>query len=210
MMLLALAALLVVSGCKDKEPQGAEAQLVDRAIEQVVEVEPVVVPAPDFVLNDQDGKAVRLSELRGKVVVLEWTNYDCPFVGRHYKAGTMKEIAERYADDAVWLAVNSTNYANVADNKQWAETHKLGYRVLDDHDGKVGRLFGAKTTPHMFVIDKNGAIVYDGAVDNAPSGRQSVDEYVNYVNKAVGELVMGGRVTVSESQPYGCSVKYAE
>lgn len=214
---LVLMSLLVLGGCKEKGPQEAAAnpgeqavEPIKQVVEQVVEVVPAVELAPDFVLNDQDGNAVRLSELRGKVVVLEWTNFDCPFVGRHYKAGTMKGLADKYADDAVWLAVNSTNYMGIEDNKQWVETHKLDYQVLDDHDGKVGRLFAARTTPHMFVIDRKGAVVYDGAVDNDPGGRQGADEYVNYVDKAVGELVAGGKVTVSESRPYGCSVKYAQ
>ena len=164
--------------------------------------------APDFALTDQDGNKVRLADHRGKIVVLEWTNPDCPFVKRHYAAGTMKRLAEKYAPKGVmWLAINTTNYWTVAKNKGWHTMQNLPYPVLDDRAGTVGKLYGARTTPHMFIVHKDGRLVYQGAVDDDPTGKGAK---VNYVEQTLDELLAGKPVTQAEMRPYGCSVKYAQ
>src|SRR5262245_39091763 len=124
-------------------------------------------PAPGFTLQDQDGHETDLGKLRGKIVVLEWTNPDCPFVQRHYGAKTMKTLAERFRErDVVWLAINSTSYMDAARDRAWRTQQGFSYPVLDDHAGAVGSAYGAKTTPHMFVIDRSGTLVYGGAIDD--------------------------------------------
>ena len=121
------------------------------------------IAAPDFTLADADGKKHSLADHRGKVIVLEWTNPDCPFVQRHYKSATMKNLAVKYADKGVvWLAVNSTKTNTPADSKAWAKEKQLTYPTLQDAEGTVGKAYGAKTTPHMYVIDKDGKIAYQG------------------------------------------------
>jgi peroxiredoxin len=166
-------------------------------------------PAPAFSLADETGKQVALADLAGKVVVLEWVNPDCPFVRRHYDAGTMSTLASKYRDaGVVWLAVNTTKYMGGEDNRKWIAAHSLPYRILDDHAGQVGRLYGAKTTPHMFVIDPKGTLVYAGAIDDDPQGSKS--QKVNYVEQALAEVLAGKAVTVGQTKPYGCSVKFAD
>lgn len=167
--------------------------------------------APGFTLEDQTGKKVSLSDFSGKkIVVLEWINPDCPYVQRHYKAGTMKTLAEKYRDKGVvWLAINTTHYMNKETNQKWITDNQLPYQILDDHEGTVGRLYGAKTTPHMFIIDKSGRLVYQGAIDDDPRGNKGENK-VNYVAKALDELLAGKPISMSETKPYGCSVKYAK
>ena len=163
--------------------------------------------APDFTLMDQNGNQVSLSDYADKTVVLEWTNPDCPFVKRHYKAETMKKLSEKYkSKDVVWLAINSTNYADVKANQKWVEKKGLDYAVLDDHEGKVGALYGARTTPHMFIVDK-GVLAYAGAIDDDPSGSGAT---VNYVDQALDQVCGDHAVTTAQTKPYGCSVKYAK
>ncbi|MEN8126357.1 MAG: thioredoxin family protein [Planctomycetota bacterium] len=170
--------------------------------------------APDFTLKDLAGNDVQLSKLKGKIVVLEWTNYDCPFVKAHYndKTKTTRDLAKKYADkDVIWLTINSTHYATAETIRAWAEKHQLKHAVLIDSNGKVGKLYKAKTTPHLFVIDKTGKIAYQGAIDNAPRGKVPEGaEKVNYVDKALTELLEDKPVTVAKTKPYGCSVKYAK
>jgi peroxiredoxin len=167
--------------------------------------------APDFVLKDISGKEIQLNQLKGKVVVLEWTNYDCPFVKAHYndQVHTMKDLAKKYATQGVvWLTINSTHYATPESIKAWADKQAIEKQtLLIDADGTVGRTYHAKTTPHLFIIDKNGTIVYQGAIDNAPLGRKT-EPYVNYVDQALGQLLSGEEITVPVTKPYGCSVKY--
>ena len=163
-------------------------------------------------LVDHEGREVRLSDHADKIIVLEWMNYDCPFVKPHYENGTFAELAKKYADrNVVWLAVNSTNYATVETNKALAEEHNVPYPILDDHEGKLGKAYNATNTPHIYVIDTNGQIAYSGAIDNAPLGKlpEGQTEYVNYVDKALAELTSGKAITLSETKPYGCTVKYA-
>lgn len=167
--------------------------------------------APNFTLKDSHGNDVHLSQFVGKVVVLEWTNYDCPFVKAHYdnQDPTMTNLAIRYADQGVvWLTINSTHYATPEAVKQWAAKHGIEKQILlIDADGAVGKKYHAKTTPHMFIIDKNGMIVYQGAIDNAPLGRKP-EVYINYVDRALTQLLSGQKIDVAATAPYGCSVKY--
>ena len=164
--------------------------------------------APAFSLEDQSGNKVSLSDFAGKVVVLEWINPDCPFVVRHAKANTMKSLAEKYAGkNVVWVGVNSTHYANKETNAKWISANGLPYVVLDDHDGTVGRAYGAKTTPHMYIIDPSGVLVYQGGIDDDPQGSKGAST-VNYVDKALEEVTSGKAVSMPQTKPYGCSVKY--
>lgn len=167
--------------------------------------------AQEFTLKNYDGKEVKLSDYHGKLVVLEWFNYDCPFVKYHYeKTKTMAELSDKYKD-VVWLAINSTGHATTEKAKKFAEKYNLGYPILDDRSGKVGRAYGAKTTPHMFIVDANSVITYDGAIDNSPLGRTPKgEELVAYVDKALAELTEGKKISTAKTKPYGCSVKYAD
>lgn len=164
--------------------------------------------APGFTLMDSAGNEVSLSDYSGKIVVLEWLNPDCPFVKRHYKAGTMKTIATRYGGEGVvWLTINSTNYMDAAANAKFKADNGLPYTILVDQSGEVGHLYGAKTTPHMYIIDDEGVLVYIGAIDDDPRGSKT-EPAVNYVTVALDQVLAGGAVTTAETKPYGCSVKY--
>ena len=164
--------------------------------------------APDFTLSDTAGNVVSLSDFKGKIVVLEWLNPDCPFVQRHYKAGTMKKLATAYGDKGVvWLTINSTNYMDAAANAKFKNDNNLSSTILVDQAGKVGHLYEAKTTPHMYIIDGEGRLVYNGAIDDDPRGNKG-ESTVNYVAVALDEVVAGKAVTTAETKPYGCSVKY--
>jgi len=165
--------------------------------------------APAFSLLDQDGKTVRIEDYAGKVVVLEWVNPDCPFVKRHAAAGTMRDLASRYADKGVvWLGINSTHYMNASASAAFRTASSLPYPILVDSGGEVGRAYGARTTPHMFIIDARGVLVYDGAIDDDPRG-SNAEGSSNYVARALDELLEGKTVTVTSTTAYGCSVKYA-
>ena len=167
--------------------------------------------APDFSLKNYDGKEVKLADYKGKIVVLEWFNYECPFVRYNYeKASTMKDLAAKYKDkNVVWLAINSTGHQETAKNKAYAEEHKILYPILDDRSGDVGRAYHATNTPHIFIINTEGNIVYNGAIDNVPMGRVPQDgKVVNYVDKALEELTAGKTVSIAKTKPYGCTVKY--
>jgi peroxiredoxin len=164
--------------------------------------------APNFTLMDTEGNKVSLSDYSGKIVVLEWLNPDCPFVQRHYKAGTMKKLATAYGDKGVvWLTINSTNYMDAAANAKFKAANDLPYTILVDQSGEVGHLYGAKTTPHMYIIDGGGELVYIGAIDDDPRGNKG-EPAVNYVAVGLDEVVAGNAVTTAETKPYGCSVKY--
>ena len=164
--------------------------------------------APDFSLSDTEGNTIKLSDYKGKTVVLEWTNPDCPFVKRHYEAGTMKGLAESNSD-VVWLTINSTHYFNKDKNTKWKSEKELPYAVLDDNPGTVGHAFDARTTPHMFIIDKEGAIKYQGAIDDDRFGSKEDKYRTNYVAAALADLKAGKEVSIPSTKPYGCSVKYA-
>jgi len=194
-MILATAGVLLV-GCERGEPGGELSGGRE---------------APGFTLKNYDGEQVSLSDYKGRIVVLEWLNYDCPFVKYHYeKAKTMASLADKYkGKEVVWISINSTNYANVESNKAFAKKHQLSYPILDDSGGKVGKAYDAKTTPHIFVIDEKGMIVYSGAIDDSPMGGKG-EAAVNYVDKVLSELVGDKEVSISNTKPYGCSVKYAD
>lgn len=165
--------------------------------------------APDFTLPDADGKTHKLSDYRGKIVVLEWTNPDCPFVTRHYNKKTMTTLAQKYGGKNVaWLAIDSSNYNTTDRSRQWAKENNIAYPILQDTDGKVGRLYGAKTTPHMYVINPYGKLVYKGGIDNDSWGMKRGNDLVNYVDKTLEALLAGNSPTPHETKPYGCSVKY--
>ncbi len=164
--------------------------------------------APAFTLADTAGNEVSLSDFEGKIVVLEWLNPDCPFVQRHYKAGTMKDLAAKYeGEGVVWLTINSTNYMDAAANAKFKADNGLPYTILVDQSGDVGHLYDAVTTPHMYIIDGNGTLVYIGAIDDDPRGNTE-EPAVNYVALALDEVLAGQAVTTAETKPYGCSVKY--
>jgi peroxiredoxin len=172
--------------------------------------------APDFTLADSNGKAVKLSDYKGRFVVLEWTNPECPFVRAQYGAETMQALQKEAAGrDVVWLLVNSTNqssseFKSGAEMNAWMKEKAAAPKaVLIDATSATGRAYAAKTTPHMFVIDPKGTIVYAGAIDDRRSARESDRKIANnYVRAALNESLAGKPVTVASTQPYGCSVKY--
>jgi len=163
--------------------------------------------APDFELESCDGRQYKLSDAKDKIVVLEWINQDCP-VSRSARP-KLKETAEAYAKlGVVWLAIDSTNYQTPEQNDKYRKTHDLPYPILMDNDGKVGRAYGAKVTPHIFVIAK-GKLVYAGAHDNQQQRRgREQPEYRNYVAEALDAILAGKDVPSPTTTPYGCPVKY--
>jgi peroxiredoxin len=174
--------------------------------------------APGFTLTDSNGRPHSLADLQGKVVVLEWWNPECPFVGKHYGSGNMQKLQKEWtAQGVVWLTVNSSapgkpgHVDGARANALMAERGGAPSAVLLDLDGKVGRAYGARTTPHMFVIDPRGTLVYAGGIDDKPSTDQSdVATARNFVAAALAEVMTGKPVTAATSQPYGCGVKYAD
>ena len=175
-------------------------------------------PAPEFTLKDGSGQSHALSSFRGKYVVLEWVNFGCPFVQKHYGSGNMQKLQKAYTGQGVvWLSVNSSgegkqgyypaaDLAGVLKEKGAAAT-----AYLLDTDGKVGHLYGARTTPHMFVIDPKGTLVYAGGIDDKPSTDQAdIAGATNYVAAALDQARAGKPIATAVSKPYGCSVKYAE
>ncbi len=166
--------------------------------------------APDFSLQDQDGKTVKLSDHKGKVVVLEMFNQGCPYVVRHYKTKTMTNTADKYkGQDVVWLAINPTSGKTAEDNKTTAESWGITYPILSDTSTIVAQQYGAKTTPQMYIIDKEGKLVYNGAIDDDSSADGAEgDKATNYVAKALDEVLAGKPVSTPETKPYGCGVKY--
>ena len=176
---------------------------------------PAGQPAPLFTATDLAGKPVNLADYKGRTVVLEWHNFACPFVQKHYRSGNMQALQKKYGSDVVWLAVNSTNKAS----SDYTEPAKLssqlqGFnavpaRYLMDEPGTVGLAYGAKTTPHMYVIDPAGKVVYNGAIDDKRSTNvEDVKTAKNYVAAALDEMKAGKPVSVASTTPYGCSVKY--
>lgn len=163
--------------------------------------------APNFILKNYDGENVELASHKGEIIVLEWFNYECPFsIYIHEEKPVMADLTDKYKD-VVWIAVNSTSHQDTSKNEEFAEKNDIAYPILDDSDGKVGKLYGAKTTPHMFVISKDGKVLYEGAIDDSPLGRKEKN-VVNYVDKALAEILHGKEVSMPYVKPYGCSVKY--
>lgn len=172
--------------------------------------------APDFKLVDSNGKEHSLSDFKGKVVVLEWINFDCPFVKKHYDSKNMQSLQLKYTKkDVVWLSICSSaegkqgNFTNAEINKRIKDHNAKMVAYLVDANGKVGKMYGAKTTPHMYVIDKDGKLVYAGAIDDkASTDLEDVKDAKNYVAAALDELLAGKKVSFQSSTSYGCSVKY--
>jgi hypothetical protein len=169
--------------------------------------------APGFTLTDLDGKARSLSDFTGKIVVLEWTNPNCPVVRSTYGSGILSGLQKAYtARGVTWLTVNSTNPSS--DDHETPATQKERYAAwkampsaqLLDPDGTVGHAYGARTTPHIFIIDRKGILAYTGAIDDDPRGASA--DRKNYVQDALDALLTGKPVAVSASKPYGCGVKY--
>ncbi|MEL7238409.1 MAG: redoxin domain-containing protein [Planctomycetota bacterium] len=166
--------------------------------------------APTFTLMNQEGEPVSLSDFEGKIVVLEQFNDQCPFVVKHYREGHMNALASQYAEqDVVWLAIDSSNFSNVEQNAEIAAEWNIERPILDDSAGDVGKMYGAKTTPHMFIINGEGTLVYAGAIDSVSStDTADIEGATNYVAQALDELLAGDSVSTPETKPYGCSVKY--
>lgn len=172
--------------------------------------------APDFMAVDTSGNKHKLSDFAGKFVVLEWTNPGCPFVRKHYHSGNMPATQKSATDKGVvWLAVNSTeraasDYLQPAALDAWMKSQKAApTAVLMDEDGVIGQAYGARTTPHIFIIDPKGTLVYAGGIDSIASARpDDIKSATNYVNQALGEAFGGKPISAASTRPYGCSVKY--
>ncbi len=173
-------------------------------------------PAPGFTLKDTNGKAVSLNDYKGKTVVLEWNNPECPFVKKHYESSNMQSLQSKYTkDDVVWLAVSSTEPQHQdykkpeVMNALLKASNASPSAYLMDESGATGKVYGARTTPHMYIINGEGTLVYAGGIDDKRSANISdIKIAKNYVAAALDELKAGKSVSVSTSTPYGCSVKY--
>jgi peroxiredoxin len=173
-------------------------------------------PAPAFSGTDSSGTLRNLADFKGRIVVLEWSNHECPFVERHYGNGTMQSLQKEAAtQNAVWLTVLSSapgQQGAVSPAKADELTSARGGRptaVILDPSGEIGRLYGARTTPHMFVIDASGTLVYAGAIDDQPSNASANPATArNYVRETVSAVRDGKPAPTASTQPYGCSVKY--
>ncbi len=232
-LLAFIATGVLVSACDDEQAE-AEAE-AEEAIEELTEIleqdenpddeeaaaeapdEPVIGElAPDFTLVDEQGESHTLSDYRGQTVVLEWFNIPCPYVVRHYEEQTFGNIIDEFGglDELTWLAVDTTWDNTPEDTLEWkeetADIRDYDYPVLQDPDGEVGRLYNARTTPHMFVIDEEGILQYMGGIDDDPRGREDVEDRQNYVAQALTAITAGETVDPSEAEPYGCTVKYDE
>ncbi len=173
-------------------------------------------PAPDFTGTDINGKTIKLSDYKGKIVVIESYNSDCPFCHNHYATGAAQELQKALTDKGViWLMVNSTDPKNPSHRspedaqKEWKQLKIAATAWIDDSSGEVGHLYGMKTTPHMFVIAADGTLVYNGAIDDNPKPFGDPRVAKNYVRTAVAELQAGKPIAVSQTKPYGCGVHYA-
>ena len=172
--------------------------------------------AKDFSVKDIDGKQHSLSQYKGKIVVLEWFRHGCPFVQKHYKDGHMQKLqATLTQKGVVWLSVCSsgpgkTGHLSKEDHSKEAKSRQMSSTaIIQDEDGTLGKLYGAKVTPHLFVIDAKGDLVYQGAIDNKKSTRSAdIEGAENFVKNAVQELLDGKKVSVPQTAPYGCGIKY--
>ncbi|SFE15298.1 thioredoxin family protein [Paracidovorax konjaci] len=173
-------------------------------------------PAPTFTLTDTSGKPVRLADYRGRTVVLEWTNPGCPFVRKHYDSGNLPATQKgAQGQGVVWLAVNSTEKASAdylapPQLAAWLQERKAApTAVLMDEEGTVGRAYGARTTPHLYIVDPHGTLVYAGGIDSIPSARPAdIDKATNYVKAALADIAAQRPIATATTQPYGCSIKY--
>jgi peroxiredoxin len=225
---LALAALLLGLSGSETVSVSAQTKVTDAAVGKAPEAPVSTVallkkPAPDFTLQDIDGKSVSLRSLRGKVVVLEWFNPDCPFVRFSHQKGPLRELAKQLSSDKlVWLSINSGGVGKQGHGLERNRAAKGEYgienTILLDETGEVGHKYGAEKTPHLFVIDAKGRLVYRGGLDNAPMGvvddahPRSKDtlagELEPYLQRAIEDLEKKRALRLSETPSYGCSVKY--
>lgn len=174
-------------------------------------------PAPDFALQDSSGKTVKLADFKGKTVVLEWTNQDCPYVRKHYGGGNMQQLQkDAAAKDVVWLTISSSapgqqGHVNGLEADELTKSRKAAPAAfLFDPDGKVGHAYDARTTPHMYVIDKAGVLAYMGAIDDKPTANLADLKTARpYLKEAVEAALAGEPVKVASTRAYGCSIKYA-
>ncbi|MDM8557517.1 redoxin domain-containing protein [Candidatus Parabeggiatoa sp. HSG14] len=175
----------------------------------IVEAVRVDFLAPSFTLLDTRGAPISLSDFRGKHIVLEWFNPDCRIVQRHYQDKTMHWLASNYiSQEVIWLAINSTYYMTQEDNIRWKDTKGLHYHLLGDFTGEVAKLYQAKRTPQMYVIDPRGILIYKGAIDdNSSENKQWI---LNYVQSALDESLADMPISHPKTEPYGCLVKYNE
>ncbi len=218
--LLPLVSVLVLGACARKsDTTSAPASAQKGAATAVAVVKgtaDIGKPAPDFKLKDLDGKEHSLSAHQGKVVVLEWFNPQCPFVRNAHTKGSLKGLAAKHAaSGVVWLAVNSAAPGkqghDVEANREGAKDFALGYPILRDESGAVGHAYGATNTPHLYVIDAKGVLVYAGAIDNSPDGEgesPTDGTLINYVDAALADVAGGKAVRTARTKAYGCSVKY--
>lgn len=175
-------------------------------------------PAPDFTLEDLDGKQVSLSSFKGKTVVLEWFNPECPFVKLSHTKGSLVDTAARHLKQGVvWLAINSgapgKQGYELEKNQEGKQHFNLSHPILRDEDGKVGHSYGAERTPTVLVIDAAGVLVYRGAIDNSPDGEKGAPTggtLINYIDAALQDLAAKRPVATAETAAYGCRVKYAD
>jgi peroxiredoxin len=173
-------------------------------------------PAPDFSLPSSEGKTIKLSDYKGKTVVLEWLNHGCPFVKKHYESGNMQKLQkESVSKGVVWLSIISSapgkqGHSSAAEAEKDKKSHGASSSaILIDESGAVGKQYGAKTTPHMYVIDGSGALVYQGAIDDKPStNKEDISSARNYVREALTAVASGKKVELAQTTAYGCSVKY--
>ena len=217
-----LASLFLFAACQPEAdaplpeaPESAESVTLTEATPG--DIQPGAL-APDFTLTATNGTEYTLADLRGQTVVLEWLNYDCPYVGKHYGGDNMQTLQEQYTgQDVVWLSVVSSapgeqGYFEPAEmDARTAQEGGQQTAVLMDPSGEVGRLYGAKTTPHMFVISPEGTVVYNGAIDDRPTAEmESLEGATNYLVSAMEALDAGRAADPERTVPYGCSVKYAD
>jgi peroxiredoxin len=172
-------------------------------------------PAPDFSGTDINGKSVKLSDYKGKIVILESYNSDCPFCHNQYRSGATQALQKELADKGVvWLLVNSVNPNNSSHRsatqaqQEWSDLKIAATAWIDDSSGTIGHLYGMRTTPHVFVVDKTGTLVYEGAMDDHPDPFHDPKTARNYVREAVDDLLAGKPIEVTQTKPYGCAVHY--
>ncbi|MEM9387020.1 MAG: redoxin domain-containing protein [Pseudomonadota bacterium] len=173
-------------------------------------------PAPDFTLESSDAATVSLADYRGQYVVLEWTNHDCPYVRKHYESGNMQALQREATEQGItWLTIISSapgkqGHVDAAQaNSLTASRDAAPDAVLFDSNGDVGNAYAAKTTPHMYIVDPQGRLIYQGGIDDKPTSRKAdIETATNYVRKALGEALAGEQVVNAVTRPYGCSVKY--